>query len=69
MGISLVGPYDTTDEIEDLVKAFRAEITSSRTESVDESEAESKFDDLYKVNMPIVSCYVHTFDCIEITAE
>ena len=49
MGISLVGPYDTTDEIEDLVKQFRAEITSSRTESVDESEAEKAFDDLYKV--------------------
>ncbi len=48
-GISLVGTYDTTDEIEDLVRAFRTEIISNRTESVDESEAEGKFDDLYKV--------------------
>ena len=48
-GISLVGPYENTDEIEDLVKTFRSEIISTRHESVDESEAEGKFDDLYKV--------------------
>ena len=54
-GISLVGPYENTDEIEDLVKAFRSEILSTRHESVDESEAEGKFDDLYKVRFVRVS--------------
>ncbi len=48
-GISLVGTYDNPDEIEDLVKAFKAQVMTTRTDDVDESEAESRFDDLYKV--------------------
>ena len=64
-GISLVGPYENTDEIEDLVKAFRSEILSTRHESVDESEAEGKFDDLYKVRCVCACVCVRTeYACV-----
>jgi len=46
-GRQLAGPYDTTDEIDDLVKSFRAKCMATRNEDVDAMEAESRFDDLY----------------------